>query len=183
MNIISRLLATVTLFGLTGCTGMPEQVTPIKPFSIDSYLGTWYEIARLDHSFERGLTKVSATYSLNKDGSVKVINRGFNKEASQWKEAEGKAKFVGLSDTAHLKVSFFSDRSTAVTSFFILSPTTPPLWLAAITQIISGFFPATSHCHKTRCNTICRLPNKKASIPAKSYFRVRYKKKPLNREA
>jgi len=107
MNIISRLLATVTLFGLTGCTGMPEQVTPIKPFSIDRYLGTWYEIARLDHSFERGLTKVSATYSLNKDGSVKVINRGFNQEASQWKEAEGKAKFVGLSDTAHLKVSFF----------------------------------------------------------------------------
>ena len=107
MNMISHLLATVILFALTGCTGMPEQVTPVKPFSINRYLGTWYEIARLDHSFERGLTHISATYTLNDDGSVKVINRGFSKEANKWKEAEGKAKFVGISNTANLKVSFF----------------------------------------------------------------------------
>ncbi|WP_036798391.1 lipocalin family protein [Photobacterium marinum] len=107
MRKITRFLATVILFGMTGCTGMPVQVTPVKPFSIESYLGTWYEIARLDHSFERGLSQISATYSLNDDGSVKVINRGFNEEAGEWKEAEGKAKFVGSPDIAHLKVSFF----------------------------------------------------------------------------
>ncbi|MCG7585328.1 lipocalin family protein [Photobacterium sp. OFAV2-7] len=107
MNFITRFLTTVVLFYLSGCTGMPEQITPVKPFSIDRYLGTWYEIARLDHSFERGLSLVSATYSLNEDGSVKVINRGYNQEKNEWKEAEGKAKFVGASDTAHLKVSFF----------------------------------------------------------------------------
>ncbi|MGR5146290.1 lipocalin family protein [Photobacterium alginatilyticum] len=107
MNFITRFLTTVALFYLSGCTGMPEQITPVKPFSIDRYLGTWHEIARLDHSFERGLSQVSATYSLNEDGSVKVINRGYSKAKNEWKEAEGKAKFVGASDTAHLKVSFF----------------------------------------------------------------------------
>lgn len=86
---------------------MPDNVTPVSPFNLDRYLGTWYEVARLDHSFEEGLTEVTATYTMNKDGSVKVINRGFNAETNSWKEAEGKAKFVGESDTAHLKVSFF----------------------------------------------------------------------------
>ncbi|EKO3499038.1 lipocalin family protein [Vibrio fluvialis] len=92
---------------LGGCTGTPEKVTPVGSFELNRYLGTWYEIARLDHSFERGLNQISATYSLNDDGSVKVINRGWNEEAQQWQEAEGKAKFVESPDIAHLKVSFF----------------------------------------------------------------------------
>lgn len=81
--------------------------TPGKDFRIDRYLGTWYEIARLPHSFEEGLTQVTATYSLADDGSVKVINRGFDSEDNKWDEAEGKALFVEDEQTAHLKVSFF----------------------------------------------------------------------------
>jgi apolipoprotein D and lipocalin family protein len=92
---------------LIGCTGIPDGVKPINNFALDRYLGTWYEIARLDHSFERGLEQVSAQYSMNDDGSVKVINRGRDQDTQQWQEAIGKAKFVGEPSTAHLKVSFF----------------------------------------------------------------------------
>jgi len=100
---------TLLLAGLllTGCTGVPDNVTPVTPFELQRYLGQWHEIARLDHSFERGLTQVSATYSLREDGHVKVLNRGFSEENQQWEEAEGVAKFVGPVNEGRLKVSFF----------------------------------------------------------------------------
>jgi apolipoprotein D and lipocalin family protein len=92
---------------LTGCLGMPETVTPVKDFQIDRYLGTWYEIARLDHSFERGLEQITANYSLRKDGGVAVVNRGYSKQDQEWKVAKGKAYFVNEPDEGYLKVSFF----------------------------------------------------------------------------
>lgn len=92
---------------LTGCVGLPENVKPVEQFNADKYLGKWYEIARLDHSFERGLSKVSATYSLRDDGGIRVINRGYDAKKQQWKEAEGKAYFVNGADRGYLKVSFF----------------------------------------------------------------------------
>jgi len=94
-------------FLLTGCTGIPEGVEPVQNFKLDRYLGKWYEMARLDHSFERGLSRVTADYTLRDDGGVKVINRGYSVEKGIWKEAEGKAYFVSNRDTGHLKVSFF----------------------------------------------------------------------------
>lgn len=100
------LLAAVAIF-LTACTGAPEGVEPVSGFELNRYLGTWYEIARLDHRFERGLSNVTATYSLRDDGGVRVINRGYDAEDGEWNEAEGKAYFVGDEDTGQLKVSFF----------------------------------------------------------------------------
>ena len=95
-------------------TDMPPAAKDSVVQSVDAkqYLGTWYEIARLDHNFERGLEQVTANYSLEKDGSIKVVNRGYKTETKQWKEAIGKAKFVDPvnSDgtrTGRLKVSFF----------------------------------------------------------------------------
>lgn len=92
---------------LTACVGVPEGVEPVRGFELDRYLGKWYEIARLDHSFERGLTKVSADYGLRDDGGVSVLNRGFDPVENAWQEAVGKAYFVGGPDTGALKVSFF----------------------------------------------------------------------------
>ena len=92
---------------VTACTGAPDGVDTVSGFELSRYLGTWYEIARLDHSFERGLSNVTATYSLRDDGGVKVINRGYNDEDQEWDEAEGKAYFVGDEDVGQLKVSFF----------------------------------------------------------------------------
>ncbi|MFN3899961.1 MAG: lipocalin family protein [Alishewanella aestuarii] len=91
---------------LAGCTSVPEKVTPVSPFELERYLGTWHEIARLDHRFERGLTQVTAEYSLRQDGGVTVLNRGFDAANQRWKSATGKAYFVGDSNTGRLKVSF-----------------------------------------------------------------------------
>ena len=86
---------------------MPESVTPVKDFKIERYLGKWYEIARLDHSFERGLEQITAEYTLRGDGGISVVNRGFSAKENKWDEAEGKAYFVGNTNEAYLKVSFF----------------------------------------------------------------------------
>lgn len=92
---------------ISGCIGIPEGIEPVRSFEINRYLGTWYEIARLDHSFERGLQNVTAEYSARNDGGLKVINRGFNSSSKTWSEAEGKAYFVEDKNTGYLKVSFF----------------------------------------------------------------------------
>lgn len=92
---------------LVGCVSLPDKVVPVDNFDKDRYLGTWYEIARLDHSFERGLSNVSAEYSLREDGGIRVLNRGYSKEEGEWSEAEGKGYFVYSEDIGHLKVSFF----------------------------------------------------------------------------
>ncbi|MFB9217243.1 lipocalin family protein [Vibrio sinaloensis] len=104
MKTFSIILA---LMLLVGCTAKPDNLEAVTNFDANRYLGTWYEIARLDHSFERGLSNVSATYSFNEDGSIKVVNRGWNEEEQEWSEALGKAKFVQDENIGHLKVSFF----------------------------------------------------------------------------
>lgn len=103
---MNRIVTGLALL-LAGCVGLPENVRPVDHFNQDRYLGKWYEIARLDHSFERGLSRVSASYSLRDDGGIRVINRGYDARKKRWKEAEGKAYFVNGADQGYLKVSFF----------------------------------------------------------------------------
>ena len=100
------LVVFMSLF-VSGCLGLPKGVNPVEEFDLNKYLGKWYEIARLDHSFERGLDRVTAEYSLRDDGGVKVINRGFSIAENKWKEAEGKAYFARGQDEGYLKVSFY----------------------------------------------------------------------------
>ena len=99
----------VILFVLlaTGCVSIPDNITPVTSFQIERYLGKWYEIARLDHRFERGLTQISAEYSMRPDGGLKVLNRGYSNEKQEWSEAEGRGYFVQSPNEAYLKVSFF----------------------------------------------------------------------------
>lgn len=109
---MKKIFILLLTFPLLACLGVPENVTVVNGVNANQYLGTWYEIARLDHSFERGLEQVTANYSKNADGSIKVINRGFNAEKQAWKEAEGKAYFVESPSAdgtyaGKLKVSFF----------------------------------------------------------------------------
>ncbi|MUK69126.1 lipocalin family protein [Aliivibrio fischeri] len=134
----------VILMMLNGCLGMPKGVEPVTGFELNRYLGTWYEIARLDHSFEDGLSQVSAEYSINEDGSVKVINRGFSDQDQQWSEALGKAKFVNGSDEGYLKVSFFGPFYGSYVVFeldkenyqyaFVSGPDLDYLWLLSRTK-------------------------------------------------
>ena len=95
------------LLGITACTGKPDNIKPVENFKADKYMGQWYEIARIDHRFERGLSQVTANYSLRDDGGVKVVNRGYSVADKAWKESVSKAYFVNAKDQGHLKVSFF----------------------------------------------------------------------------
>jgi apolipoprotein D and lipocalin family protein len=156
MRIIILLL--VSLF-LTACTGMPENITPVKKFELDRYLGKWYEIARLDHSFERGLEKITAEYTLREDGGVSVINRGYSPKNDEWNVAEGKAYFVNDDNEGYLKVSFFGPFYGSYVIFeldeenyqyaFISGPNTSYLWLLSRTptlpqEIIARFIQRTT---------------------------------------
>ncbi|WP_226643704.1 lipocalin family protein [Microbulbifer variabilis] len=107
MKLFSLGLLLFSFLWLGACTRVPEGVEPVQNFQLQRYLGHWYEIARLDHSFERGLTLVTADYSLNPDGSVAVVNTGYSQGRDAWQLVEGKAEFVGPKDVGHLKVSFF----------------------------------------------------------------------------
>jgi len=112
MSTITKQLWRLSLplalaIGLSSCMGVPDGVKPVQDFEIERYLGTWYEIARLDHSFERGLSSVTAEYSMRDGGGVRVMNRGFKDDSGKWKEAEGKAYFVDDETLGMLKVSFF----------------------------------------------------------------------------
>ncbi|MEK7269654.1 MAG: lipocalin family protein [Planctomycetota bacterium] len=99
---------TLLLMGLFGgCASIPDGLQAVGGFEPERYLGTWYEIARLDHFFERGLDGVSAEYSANPDGSIRVVNRGYDPVRTKWKEAVGRAVFRGPRDEARLKVTFF----------------------------------------------------------------------------
>ncbi len=97
----------VTLIFLTSCSTLPERVKAIENFEKNRYLGKWYEIARLDVSFEKNLNNTTAEYSLNEDGTIKVINQGYNTKRQKWTKAVGKAKFIGEENIGRLKVSFF----------------------------------------------------------------------------
>jgi apolipoprotein D and lipocalin family protein len=104
-----KLLTALSLLGvLSGCgVGIPANVKAVEGFDAKRYAGTWYEIARLENRFEKGLEKVTAEYSLRKDGGLTVVNRGFDPRKGRWSEATGKAYFVGPPTRGRLKVSFF----------------------------------------------------------------------------
>ncbi len=101
------LFTLLVMLALASCTGIPKGATPVTGFELDRYLGQWYEIARLDHRFERGLSHVTAEYSLRDDGEVRVVNRGYDARRGEWREAVGRARFVEGADIGRLKVSFF----------------------------------------------------------------------------
>ena len=135
----------LALSGLAGCTGIPEGVQPVQGFESERYLGRWYEIARLDHSFERGLTQVTAEYTPGPDDSVRVVNRGYSEEDG-WQSAEGKARFAGPANEGHLEVSFFGPFYGSYIIFeldpdyqyaFVSGYSKSYLWLLARTPTIS----------------------------------------------
>ena len=145
---MSKIFLLVNLLLLAGCLGMPESVKPVENFQLNRYLGTWYEIARLDHPFERGLNQITAEYSLRDDGGVSVMNRGFSVEKSAWQDAKGKAYFVDSESQGYLKVSFFGPFYGSYVIFeldhknyqyaFVSGPDLDYLWLLSRTPEVEA---------------------------------------------
>lgn len=101
------LINAVAMAGLFSCSTIPKGVRAVEPFEKERYLGKWYEIARIDFKYEKDLNNTTAEYSLNANGTIKVTNKGYNTKTGEWKQAIGKAKFVGNDTVGMLKVSFF----------------------------------------------------------------------------
>jgi apolipoprotein D and lipocalin family protein len=126
---------------------MPDKLRPVQDFQVDRYLGKWYEVARLDHSFERGLQQVTAEYALREDGGISVTNRGYASDEQEWREATGKAYFVKRDDEGYLKVSFFGPFYGSYVIFdldreayqyaFVSGPDLSYLWLLSRTPEVS----------------------------------------------
>lgn len=105
--VVKYLLVVMSVFSFYSCSTIPSGISAVTPFEKEKYLGKWYEVARFDFKFEKGLNNTTAEYSLNSDGSIKVVNRGYDYTRKMWKQAIGKAKFAGDENIAMLKVSFF----------------------------------------------------------------------------
>ena len=142
-----RYLLLVCWLLLPGCLSVPDGVAPVQTFELDRYLGRWFEVARLDHSFERGLEAVTADYSLRDDGGIRVINSGRDIDSGEIQQAEGKAYFVQDSTIGHLKVSFFGPFYGSYVIFeldqidyqfaFVAGNSKDYLWLLARTPEVS----------------------------------------------
>ncbi len=147
MSLIRLLALIVSLPLLTmACTGVPDGIEPVTGLDTERYLGRWHEVARLDHSFERGLVDVTAEYSLLDDGDIRVLNSGTDSESGERESAEGRAKFVGDADVGHLKVSFFGpfygsyvifELDPAYQYAFVAGFNTDYLWLLSRTPSVS----------------------------------------------
>ena len=141
-----RYLWIAVCYFLSGCLAVPDGIEPVDNFELNRYLGDWYEIARLDHSFERGLEAVKAEYSLRDDGGIRVINSGRASKSQVAQQAEGRAYFVEEPNLGHLKVSFFGPFFGSYVIFeldenyqyaFIAGNSRDYLWLLARTPEVS----------------------------------------------
>jgi len=141
-----RYLWIAVCYFLSGCLAVPDGIEPVDNFELNRYLGDWYEIARLDHSFERGLEAVKAEYYLRDDGDIRVINSGRDSKSQVAQQAEGRAYFVEEPNLGHLKVSFFGPFFGSYVIFeldenyqyaFISGNSRDYLWLLARTPEVS----------------------------------------------
>lgn len=144
---LKKITTLCAFIFLSGCVSQPDGVRAVQGFDADKYLGTWYEIARLDNRFEKGMDNVTATYSRRDDGGIRVLNRGYDVAAKEWQQVEGKAYFVDNPQSAYLKVSFFGPFYGGYTVFgldnhyqyaFVAGNDHTYLWLLARTPDIGA---------------------------------------------
>lgn len=107
MKLIIKTTAIMGILSILGCSSAKDLPT-VQKVNLQKYTGLWYEIARLPNSFEDGLECITAEYSLNENGTIKVINSGYSiKEKGKLSQSEGIAKVPNPQEPGRLKVSFF----------------------------------------------------------------------------
>jgi apolipoprotein D and lipocalin family protein len=147
MHKLLRTLLITAMVILTGCAGIPKGITPVQDFNVQRYLGEWYEIARLEHSSEKGLRDITAHYSLRDDGGINILNRGFDAQKGEWRLANGRAYPVKGPGVGYFKVSFFRPFYGSYVIFdldkvdyqysFVTGPDRNYLWLLSRTPYVT----------------------------------------------
>lgn len=107
--IFTTLMLGLVVLATVACSKSDDIVTTTVPtLDLQQYVGKWYEVARFDHRFERGLVGCTANYSINDDGTIKVVNAGYKESLNgEYKETEGKARRPDDKVPGKLEVSFF----------------------------------------------------------------------------
>ena len=161
---VAALLPLIATLLLSACGGHEKPLATVNKVDLQRYAGTWYEIARLPQWFQRGCYDSTATYSLNDDGTVKVINR-CQREGEQTSEAEGTARVVPGSDNAKLKVRFDNWVSRLIPTI-----TEGNYWIIALDKdyqtVVIGeprFWRASQNYPKTSIRRWYRSPKRKGS--------------------
>lgn len=98
--------ATGVLLAYRNRETMPAGAEPLKNFEPERFMGLWYEIARMPLSYEKDMHYVTAEYSMQENGSMRVVNMGYNEKKKRWQKAIGKAVFVNETDEASMKIAF-----------------------------------------------------------------------------
>lgn len=108
-NVFSKLLCALPFLGFASCeTTNDVNTTAVTELDLTRYAGSWYEVARYDHRFERGLVGCMAQYNIDDDGTIQVLNTGYRDSLDgEFKESEGKARRPDASKPGELEVSFF----------------------------------------------------------------------------
>lgn len=141
-----RILGLIILMlFVSSCVEVPDGITPVKNFKVKRFMGTWYEIARLDHPFERGMKSVTANYSIDREGEITIQNSGYMAKQSKWRYSEAKASLVDKKNVGFLKVSYIWPFYDAYVVFklepdydyvFVCGKDRSFLWLLSRTQYI-----------------------------------------------
>lgn len=143
--MLKIITGIVLLLFFVGCSTKYPDLKTVKKVDIEKYKGTWYEIARFEHFFEKGCKNVTATYEIKDNGNIKVINRCTNIEGGKKKEAVGEAYAIDDSNSK-LKVSFFKpfygdywilDLDENYNYALVGSPNREYLWILSRTKTIS----------------------------------------------
>ena len=106
------MLLLVSLFsiGLNACSNEQLNNSTVSELDLNRYVGKWYEIARFDHIFERGLVGCTANYTLQDNGYIKVVNAGYKKTLDgKYDESVGKARRPNEDEPGKLEVAFFAN--------------------------------------------------------------------------
>lgn len=99
-----KAMVAFSLLFVSSCKS--QELSTVADLNLEQYMGTWYEIARLPNSFEKGLQCITATYTLRPDGRVTVQNRGIKADGSE-SSIKGVAWVPNKNEPAKLKVRFF----------------------------------------------------------------------------
>ena len=144
-NLALLAAGAYTLYRLSQQTGLPLGVQPVTPFELRRYLGRWYEVARIDHAADRGLTDSVTHHSLLPNGTLEIARRGFDPRQGRWRTATARARLAHPPDVAHLHVSFVWPARSSRAVFeldddnqhaLVSGPTHEDLWLLARTPTL-----------------------------------------------
>ena len=105
-KISKSLILICIMFLFTACSSKNPPLQTVEKVDLERYLGTWYEIARYEHFFEKDCKNVSANYSIMDEETIKVINKCTKIQTNEKKEAIGRAYAIDETNSK-LKVSFF----------------------------------------------------------------------------